>query len=96
MYKYRKPQDSNDLIRLLRLSNTVVKWSILDQKFFDKYYPILLIYDNGKIIGRAYKDVSYYGKIFVYSPCDKDITDSFSKAIIKEIDCNLRQLELKF
>ena len=97
-YTYRKPKDVKHLFELL--GKTKTNWDLAipgniteSQKYFDMYAPIVLIYENQtKLIGAAHGKMP--GGPRVIDPSDVDITNTFTKARLNEIDVMIKQLEI--
>ena len=97
-YTYRKPKDVNHLFELL--GKTKTNWDLAipgnvneSQRYFDMYAPIVLIYENQtKLLGAAHNKLP--GGPRVIDPSDRDITNTFSKAHLSEIDTQIKQLEI--
>lgn len=101
---YRKPKNAEELISILKKTNTIVNWQLADesdlersQKFFDIFSlknMAMLIFSKSSnaLIGVAILTTS--GKIVIYDKDYQNITDSFSKIQLQEIDVYLRQIEL--
>jgi hypothetical protein len=94
---YRKPKDSQETIELIELAGVKTIWALAgenptsSQACFKAYEPILLIYDNNKLVGGAHhknKDVQVFGLD------NKDITKTFNEEQIADIDINIKQIEL--
>jgi hypothetical protein len=99
MYTYRKPKSAEHAIELVRLANVKVMWGICNpydlpqsQKYFDMYAPIVFVYKNKKLIASAHgKGV---GRVTVIDINDRDVTSTYNKLLLYEIDTELKQLEL--
>ena len=97
-YTYRKPKDVNHLFELL--GKTKTNWDLAipgniteSQKYFDKYAPIVLIYENQtKLLGAAHNKLP--GGPRVIDSSDRDITNTFSKEHLSEIDTQIKQLDI--
>ena len=90
MYTYRKPKNSKHLIEILEATGNEVVWDIKNQNIFDMYSPILLIFKENKLVGGAHS----IGSLSVINPFDKDITKTFSKTVLADINANLKQIEI--
>ena len=98
MYTYRKPKDAKDAIRLVKAAGIEVRWDICNptsvdqsQIYFNHYKPIVFIYKNDKLVGAAHNK---FEKPTVIDPMDRDVTSTYNKLVLNEIDTELRQLEL--
>jgi len=95
---YRKPKDAQEAIELVEAAGVKVIWAlankeapIASQACFKHYEPILLIYDNNKLIAGAH----HAGKnVQVFGLDNKDITKNFNSEQISEIDTYIKQIEL--
>jgi alpha-L-fucosidase len=99
MYTYRKPKNAKHAIELVKMDNINTNWDICDQndlvqsqKYFDMYQPIVFIYKDDKLIASAHNKNG--GRPTIYDLNNRDITNSYNKLVIREIDIELRQLEL--
>jgi hypothetical protein len=100
MYTYRKPKNAEHAIELVKLANANVRWDICiegrpdeSQRYFDMYKPIVFIYKDEKLIAAAH---GIGGRPTVIGLNDTDITKTFNKLVLMEIDTELKQLELDF
>ena len=98
MYTYRKPKDAKDAIMLVKLAGADVRWDICNPKtvdqsqvYFDHYKPIVFIYKNDKLVGGAH---GKNGRPTVIDLNDRDVTSTYNKLVLTEIDTELKQLEL--
>lgn len=96
-YTYRKPKNAQEAINLVKLANIKVLWNICDsnnietsEKYFEKYKPIVFIYKNDVLVGSAHNK----NGVTIVDPSDRDVTKSYNKLVLREIDMILRQLEL--
>ncbi len=89
-YTYRKPKDSKHLIEILEATGNEVIWDLKYQQVFDRYSPILLIFKGNKLVGGAHS----IGNLSVIDPSDKDITKTFSKTLLADINVFLKQIEI--
>ena len=98
MYTYRKPKDAKEAINLVKLAGIEVRWDICNPKsidqsqvYFNSYKPIVFIYKNDKLVGAAHNK---FGRPIIYDPSDRDVTSTYNKLVLSEIDTELKQLEL--
>ena len=100
---YRKPKNHADLVSILDKTKSKVDWNFIKElpdapelknKFFELFLPMTLIFNGEKLIGLAHLNEESRGGVYVYSPDNKGITDTFTNAQLKEISINLRQIEL--
>ena len=98
MYTYRKPKDAKEAINLVKLANAEVRWDICNPKnvdqsqvYFNHYKPILFIYENGELVGAAHNKSN---RPTVIGLDDRDVTNTYNKEVLSEIDTELKQLEL--
>ena len=99
MYTYRKPKDAKEAIKLVEAANVEVRWDICNPKavessqmYFDHYKPIVFIYKNDQLVGGAHNKNS--DRPTVIDLNDRDVTSTYNKLVLNEIDIQLRQLEL--
>lgn len=88
MYTYRKPKDFEEAIKLVNIAGVNTNW---DFERFDKHKPIVFIYKNDELIGIAHNKLD---RPKVYDLMDRDVTSTYNKLVLAEIDMELRQLEL--
>lgn len=95
---YRKPKNAEEAVELCKSSNVEPEWSFVhptdtvnNQKYFSMYEPILFIYKNEKLVAAAHNKL---GSVQVYNIDDQDITNTFSKDVLNDMDMNLKQIEL--
>jgi len=98
MYTYRKPKDAKEAIKLVEAAGVNVGWDIcvpkqIDQSqvYFNHYKPIVFIYKNDKLVGAAHGKT---GRPTIYDISDRDVTSTYNKLVLNEIDTELKQLEL--
>jgi hypothetical protein len=98
MYTYRKPKTAKDAIKLVESAGIEVRWDICNPKklsesevYFNHYKPIVFIYKNDTLVGAAHNKSD---RPVVIDPMDRDITSTYNKLVLNEIDTELRQLEL--
>lgn len=97
-YKYRKPKNVNEAIELCKLAGVQPSWpftnqsAVIDnQKYFNIYEPILFIYKNQKLMAASHNKL---GRPQIIDLNNKDITSTFKKETLSEIDVNIKQIEL--
>ena len=98
MYTYRKPKDAQEAISFVKHANAKVLWDICipskveeSQRYFDHYKPIVFIYKDDALVGAAHNK---FDKVTVIDVNDRDVTKSYNKLVLNEIEIELRQLEL--
>jgi hypothetical protein len=98
MYTYRKPKDAKEAIKLVELANVTVLWDICNPKkmsesevYFNAYRPIIFIYKDDKLVGAAHGKNT---RPTIIDLSDRDVTNTYNKLVLSEIDTELRQLEL--
>jgi hypothetical protein len=98
MYTYRKPKNAQHAAELVKLANVNVKWDIcnpsnmeMSQKYFEAYEPIVFIYKNDALVGGAHRKGD---RPTVIDLNDRDVTSTYNKLVLNEIDTELKQLEL--
>lgn len=101
MYTYRKPKNAEDAIKLVEHAKVNVLWDITNKKdlkqsqvYFEMYKPIVFVYKNDQLVGAAHGK-SQHGPT-VIDLNDRDVTKSYNKLVLNEIDIELKQLELDF
>jgi hypothetical protein len=101
MYTYRKPKNAVHAIELVKLANAKVLWDICNpaqlensQKYFEMYQPIVFVYKNDELIAAAHGKSQHGPTVIDLS--DRDVTKSYNKLVLNEINTELRQLELDF
>jgi hypothetical protein len=98
MYTYRKPKDAKEAIKLVELAGVTVRWDICNAKrlsesevYFNHYKPIVFIYKNDMLIGAAHNKRE---SPTVIDLSDRDVTSTYDKLVLNEINIELKQLEL--
>jgi hypothetical protein len=98
MYTYRKPKDAKEAIKLVELAGVTVLWDICNQHklsqsefYFNAYKPIVFIYKNDTLIGAAHNKSN--GPTII-DPTDHDVTSTYDKLVLNEINIELKKLEL--
>ena len=98
MYIYRKPKDAKEAIKLVELAGVTVLWDICNPKkmsesevYFNAYKPIIFIYKDDKLVGAAHNKSN---RPTVIDLSDRDVTKTYNKLVLNEIDTELKQLEL--
>lgn len=98
MYSYRKPKNAEHAIELVKLSNVRVMWDIcnplylqMSETYFNMYAPIVFIYKNDKLVGSAH---NIGDNIIIIDINNRDVTSSYNKLVLREIDMELKQLDL--
>jgi hypothetical protein len=98
MYTYRKPKDAKEAIKLVELAGVTVVWDICNTKklsesevYFNHYKPIVFIYKNDMLVGAAHNKND---RPTVIDLSDRDVTSTYNKLVLNEINTELRQLEL--
>lgn len=98
MYTYRKPKDAKHAIELVKHAKVNVPWDICNpndiegsQRYFEAYEPIVFIYKNNELVGGAHNK---FDKVTVIDLNDRDVTSTYNKLVLREIDTELKQLEL--
>lgn len=98
MYTYRKPKNAKHAIELVKQADVKVNWDISNpeqpeqsQKYFEMYQPIVFIYKNDELVGAAHAKSA---RPVIYDLMDRDVTSAYNKLVLKEIDAELKQLEL--
>ena len=98
MYTYRKPKNAKEAIKLVESAGIEVRWDICNQLklsesevYFNAYKPIVFIYKNDTLVGAAHNKSN---RPTVIDPMDRDVTSTYNKLVLNEIDTELRQLEL--
>ena len=99
MYTYRKPKNVKHAIELVEAANVNVLWDIcnpnnieMSQRYFDMYAPIVFIYKDGKLVGSAHGKRN--GRPTIIDIHDRDVTSTYNKLLMNEIDLEIKQLEL--
>jgi hypothetical protein len=99
MYTYRKPKNAKHAIELVEAANVNVLWDIcnpnnieMSEKYFSMYTPIVFIYKNDKLVGAAHG--KHGARPTVIDINDRDVTSTYNKLLLAEIDTELKQLEL--
>jgi hypothetical protein len=98
MYTYRKPKDAKEAIKLVEAAGIEVRWDICNQRqlsqsevYFNAYKPIVFIYKNERLIGAAHNKSN---RPTIFDPTDRDVTSTYDKLVLNEINIELKQLEL--
>ena len=98
MYTYRKPKDAKEVIKLVELAGIKVRWDICNQfklndseRYFNAYKPIVFIYKNNTLVAAAHNKSN--GPTII-DPTDRDVTSTYDKLVLNEINIELKQLEL--
>lgn len=93
MYTYTK-----HAIELVEHAKVIVLWDIYDpknvessQRYFEAYEPIVFIYKNNELVGAAYYK---FDEVKVIDLNGRDVTSTYNKLVLKEIDTELKQLVL--
>jgi hypothetical protein len=99
MYTYRKPKNAKHAIELVETANVNVLWDIcnphnieMSERYFSMYTPIVFVYKNDKLVGAAHG--KHNEKPTVIDINDRDVTTTYNKLVLNEIDTELKQLEL--
>ena len=95
---YRKPKNAEEAVELCKLANVAPKWCFVNehhaidkQKYFSMYEPIVFIYKNEKLVGAAHNKSN---SVQVYDISDRDVTSTYSRDVLNDLDINLKQIEL--
>jgi hypothetical protein len=99
MYTYRKPKNTDHAIELVKAANVNVPWDICNphnmeksERYFRMYAPIVFIYKNNTLVGAAHG--KHNERPTVIDIYDRDVTSTYNKLVLAEIDTELKQLEL--
>lgn len=90
MFTYKKPKNIQEVLYFTSSLKSIPPWGIYDQEIFNSYKPILFIYKDNLLVGAAHNK---NGVVEIYDVNNRDVTKSYNKMILNEINELLNQVE---